>query len=90
MSDFDLSACSGGRFAFGYHYCRPQETYHEPTRKFYTKEVMRSPLYEVVPLELVVGTCWVLDVNTYCKGRPVGANENSVYVCEYRVDKTAR
>ncbi|XP_043245786.1 histone-lysine N-methyltransferase ash1-like [Amphibalanus amphitrite] len=81
---------SGARFAFGYHYCRPQETYHEPTRKFFPKEVMRSPLYEVVPLELVVGICWVLDVNTYCKGRPVGASEHSVYVCEYRVDKTAR
>ena len=52
--------------------------------------MLRSPLYEVVPLELVVGTCWVLDLNTYCKGRPVGANEHSVYVCEYRVDKTAR
>ncbi|XP_037079667.1 histone-lysine N-methyltransferase ASH1L-like [Pollicipes pollicipes] len=81
---------SGARFAFGYHYCRPQETYHEPTRKFYPKEVMRSPLYEVVPLELVVGTCWVLDANTYCKGRPVGAQEQSVYICDYRVDKSAR
>jgi len=80
----------GERFAFGHHYLRPHETYHEPTRKFFSNEVMRVPLYEVVPLDLIWGQCWVLDLNTYCKGRPVGAPEEHVYVCEYRVDKSAR
>ncbi|XP_023718384.1 histone-lysine N-methyltransferase ash1 isoform X3 [Cryptotermes secundus] len=77
------------RFAFGHHYLRPHETYHEPSRKFFPNEVMRVPLYEVVPLDLIMGHCWVLDLNTYCKGRPVGAPEEHVYICEYRVDKSA-
>lgn len=51
---------------------------------------MRVPLYEVVPVELVMGLCYVLDLNTYCKGRPLGANPEHIYVCEYRVDKAAR
>jgi histone-lysine N-methyltransferase ASH1L len=50
---------------------------------------MRVPLYEVVPFDLVLGQCWVLDVPTFCKGRPIGAKEEHVYVCEFRVDKTA-
>ncbi|KDR13022.1 hypothetical protein L798_13230, partial [Zootermopsis nevadensis] len=79
----------GERFAFGHHYLRPHETYHEPSRKFFSNEVMRVPLYEVVPLDLIMGHCWVLDLNTYCKGRPVGAPEEHVYICEYRVDKSA-
>ncbi|XP_069704596.1 uncharacterized protein ash1 isoform X2 [Periplaneta americana] len=79
----------GERFAFGHHYLRPHETYHEPSRKFFPNEVMRVPLYEVVPLDLIMGHCWVLDLNTYCKGRPVGAPEEHIYICEYRVDKSA-
>lgn len=51
---------------------------------------MRVPLYEVVPVELIMSQCWVLDLNTYCKGRPIGAIEEHVYICEYRVDKGAR
>lgn len=27
------------------------------------------PLYEIIPLEAVVGTCCVLDLYTYCKGK---------------------
>ncbi|XP_073978076.1 histone-lysine N-methyltransferase ash1 isoform X3 [Rhodnius prolixus] len=80
----------GDRFAFGHHYLRPHETFHEPTRKFFPNELMRVPLYEVVPVELVMGLCYVLDLNTYCKGRPLGANPEHIYVCEYRVDKAAR
>ncbi|GLG95421.1 Histone-lysine N-methyltransferase ash1 [Gryllus bimaculatus] len=74
----------GERFAFGHHYLRPHETYHEPSRKFFPNEVMR-----VVPLDLIMGHCWVLDLNTFCKGRPVGASEEHIYICEYRVDRSA-
>lgn len=80
----------GKRFVFGHHYLRPHETYHEPTRKFYQNEVVRVPLYEVVPIELVMGRCWVLDTTTFCKGRPVNSVESHVYICELRVDKAAR
>lgn len=80
----------GNRFVFGHHYLRPHETYHEPTRKFYQNEVVRVPLYEVVPIDLIMGRCWVLDPTTFCKGRPVDCEESHVYICELRMDKAAR
>lgn len=80
----------GRRFVYGHHYLRPHETYHEPSRKFYQNEVVRVPLYEVVPIELIMGRCWVMDLNTFCKGRPTDSVESHVYICELRVDKAAR
>ncbi|XP_042208202.1 uncharacterized protein LOC121856616 isoform X2 [Homarus americanus] len=80
----------GDKFAFGHHYLRPHETFHEPWRKFFPNEVIRSPLCEILPLDMVINHCWVLDLNSYCRGRPIGAQEDHVYVCEYRVDKGAR
>lgn len=80
----------GEQFAFGHHYLRPHETFHEPSRKFFHNEVFRVPIYEVLPIDTIWRQCWVLDVPTYCKGRPVGAGEEHVYICEYRVDKSAR
>lgn len=58
--------------------------------RFFSNEVMRVPLYEAVPVELVMEHCWVMDINTFCKGRPIGAQEEHVYICEYRVDKGAK
>ena len=81
---------SGQRFAFGHHYLRPHETFHEPSRRFFPNEVFRVPIYEVLPLDTIWRQCWVLDLQTYCKGRPVKALEEHVYICENRVDKTAR
>ena len=80
----------GERFAFGHHFLRPHETFHEPSRKFFRNEVFRVPIYEVLPLDTIWGQCWVLDLNTFCRGRPFGAVEGHVYICEYRVDKGAR
>ena len=80
----------GERFAFGYHYLRPNETFHEASRKFFRNEVFRIPIYEVLPLDSIWKQCWVLDLATFCKGRPKGALEEDVYICEYRVDKKAR
>lgn len=81
----------GKRFIFGHHYLRPHETFHEPSRKFYENEVIRVPLYEVIPIELVIARCWVLDRKTFCMGRPVDCiSEDHVYICELRVNKTAR
>uniref|UniRef100_A0A3Q2XDE1 Ash1 (absent, small, or homeotic)-like (Drosophila) n=1 Tax=Haplochromis burtoni TaxID=8153 RepID=A0A3Q2XDE1_HAPBU len=78
----------GERFAFGHHYFRPHETHHSPSRRFYQNELFRMPLYEIIPLEAVVGTCCVLDLYTYCK-RPKGVKEQDVYICDYRLDKSA-
>ncbi|TNM93143.1 hypothetical protein fugu_018545 [Takifugu bimaculatus] len=79
----------GERFAFGHHYFRPHETHHSPSRRFYKNELFRMPLYEIIPLEAVVGTCCVLDLYTYCKGRPKNVKEQDVYICDYRLDKSA-
>ncbi|KPP71262.1 histone-lysine N-methyltransferase ASH1L-like [Scleropages formosus] len=79
----------GERFAFGHHYFRPHETHHSPSRRFYHNELFRVPLYEIIPLEAVVGTCCVLDLYTYCKGRPKDVKEQDVYICDYRLDKSA-
>ncbi|KAL0962565.1 hypothetical protein UPYG_G00341770 [Umbra pygmaea] len=79
----------GERFAFGHHYFRPHETHHSPSRRFYHNELFRVPLYEIIPLEAVVGTCCVLDLYTYCKGRPKAVKEQDVYICDYRLDKSA-
>ncbi|XP_014899870.1 histone-lysine N-methyltransferase ASH1L isoform X1 [Poecilia latipinna] len=79
----------GERFAFGHHYFRPHETHHSPSRRFYQNELFRMPLYEIIPLEAVVATCCVLDLYTYCKGRPKGVKEHDVYICDYRLDKSA-
>ncbi|XP_068148570.1 LOW QUALITY PROTEIN: histone-lysine N-methyltransferase ash1 [Drosophila tropicalis] len=82
---------TGKRFIFGHHFLRPHETFHEPTRRFYPNEVVRVSLYEVVPIELVIGRCWVLDRTTFCKGRPIECQDEShCYICELRVDKSAR
>ncbi|RWS31394.1 histone-lysine N-methyltransferase ASH1L-like protein [Leptotrombidium deliense] len=80
----------GKKFVYGHHYLRPSETYHEPSRKFFPNEVLKSPLSGSAPVESVKGICWVLDLQSYCKGRPKGAKEEDVYICEFRVDKTAR
>ncbi|XP_066274110.1 histone-lysine N-methyltransferase ASH1L-like isoform X3 [Branchiostoma lanceolatum] len=77
------------RFAFGHHYFRPHETHHAPSRKFFPNELFRVPLYEIIPLEAVVGLCCVMDLKTFCKGRPKTVKGQDVYVCDYRLDRTA-
>lgn len=67
----------GERFAFGHHYFRPHETHHSPSRRFYQNELFRMPLYEIIPLEAVVGPCCVLDLYTYCKGEDGAARAPS-------------
>jgi hypothetical protein len=84
-----LSFCRKEKFAYGHVYLRPQETFHEPSRKFFPNEVFRVPMYEIIPINVIIGTCCVLDLTTYCKGRPKGAKEDDVYICEFRLDKTA-
>lgn len=81
---------SGRKWVLGSHFLRPSETYHEPSRKFYQKEVLRSPIMDRVPIEDVKGLCCVLDPSTYCKGRPKGFKEEDVFICEMRTDRHAK
>nr|XP_032824518.1 uncharacterized protein LOC116950675 [Petromyzon marinus] len=80
---------SGERFAYGYHYLRPEQTHHTPSRRFFPNELFRVPVYETMPLHAVEAHCWVLDQSTYCKGRPAGAQEKDVYICDFRLDRSA-
>lgn len=80
----------GEAHVLGHHYLRSNEVYHEPTRKFYTNELMRTSIFESIPINLVIDTCWVLDPTNYFKGRPINSVEQHVYICEYKVDKQAR
>lgn len=81
---------NGKAHVLGHHYLRSNEVYHEPSRKFYTNELMRTSIFESIPINLVIDTCWVLDPTTYFKGRPINSVEQHVYICEYKVDKLAR
>ena len=53
-------------------------------------QVFRYPLFTTFSLERVGGKCVVLDLNTFCKGKPKGFDDADIYVCEFRVDKDAR
>jgi len=81
---------NGKEYVWGHHFFRPKDTFHEPTRKFYINELLYSPLQEAIPIWAVAGRCWVLDPATFSKGRPIDAVEEHVYICEHRVDRTAR
>ena len=82
--------------AAGFYYIRPNETFHEPTRKFFPNEVFRFPTSnDPVPINCFVRPCFVFDIKTYTKGKPISDNSSRVltsdiFICEYRVDKTAR
>lgn len=82
--------------ASGFYYIRPNETFHEPTRKFFPNEVFRFPTSnDPVPASCFVRPCFVFDIKTYTKGKPISDNSSRVlpsdiFICEYRVDKTAR
>ncbi|XP_075986413.1 protein polybromo isoform X2 [Anticarsia gemmatalis] len=65
-------------------YYRPQETFHVRTRKFLQQEVFKTESHRVVPLDQIVGHCYVMNVKEYFKFRPEGFADKDVYVCESR------
>ena len=82
--------------AAGFYYIRPNETFHEPNRKFFHNEVFRFPSSDdPLPISCFVRPCFVFDMGTYCKGKPISDNSSRVFssdifICEFRVDKLAR
>ncbi|KAJ8709729.1 hypothetical protein PYW08_009733 [Mythimna loreyi] len=71
-------------------YYRPQETYHVRTRKFLHQEVFKTESHRVVPLDQVIGQCYVMNVKEYFKFRPEGFADKDVYVCESRYNTKQR
>lgn len=50
----------------------PHETFHVRTRKFLQQEVFKTETHRSVPLEQVIGRCYVMNVKEYFKFRPEG------------------
>jgi hypothetical protein len=83
---------TGERFAFGCYYARPHETFVDPGRMFYKNELFWTPLFDTLPLDVIVGRCLCLEPQEYATGRPKGPkyHEDDTFVCEYSIDKTQK
>uniref|UniRef100_A0A0N4Z6J0 SET domain-containing protein n=1 Tax=Parastrongyloides trichosuri TaxID=131310 RepID=A0A0N4Z6J0_PARTI len=83
---------TGKKYFYGYYYARPHETFCDSSRMFFKNELLRTPFYRTVPIDLAVGRCLVLDLETYCLGRPVipSYNEDDIYISEYQIDEKQR
>ncbi|CAK1541028.1 unnamed protein product [Leptosia nina] len=71
-------------------YYRPHETFHVRTRKFLQQEVFKTETHRSVPLDQVIGRCYVMNVKEYFKFRPEGYPDKDVYVCESRYNSRQR
>ncbi|XP_050685082.1 protein polybromo-1 isoform X2 [Leptidea sinapis] len=71
-------------------YYRPHETFHVRTRKFLQQEVFKTEIHRSIPLEHVVGRCYVMNVKEYFKFRPEGYPDKDVFVCESRYNSRHR
>uniref|UniRef100_A0A914ZC83 Histone-lysine N-methyltransferase n=1 Tax=Panagrolaimus superbus TaxID=310955 RepID=A0A914ZC83_9BILA len=83
---------TGERYAFGCYYARPHETFVDPGRTFYKNELFWTPLFDTLPLDVIVGRCLCLEPQEYAIGRPKGPKylEDDIFVCEYSIDKTQK
>ncbi|CEF63894.1 Histone-lysine N-methyltransferase ASH1L [Strongyloides ratti] len=83
---------TGKKYFYGYYYARPHETFCDSSRLFFKNELLRTPFYRTVPVDLAVGRCLVLDLETYCLGRPIipRYHEDDIYINEYQIDEKQR
>lgn len=73
---------NGEQWLFGNWFYRPQETFHNATRKFLKKEVFKSDYSTSSKLCQVLGTCHVMYVKDYIKQTVEDFREEDVFVCE--------
>jgi hypothetical protein len=82
--------------ASGFYYLRSYETFHEVNRKFFSNEIFRFPsTNDSIEINSIIRPCYVFDTGTFCKGKPIPEYTSRIlpmdlFVCEYRVDKSAR
>uniref|UniRef100_A0A0K0E1R9 Histone-lysine N-methyltransferase n=1 Tax=Strongyloides stercoralis TaxID=6248 RepID=A0A0K0E1R9_STRER len=83
---------SDKKYFYGYYYARPHETFCDSSRLFFKNELLRTPFYRTVPIDLAVGRCLVLDLETYCLGRPIipRYHEDDIYINEHQIDEKQR
>ncbi|KAL4708480.1 hypothetical protein ACJJTC_014088 [Scirpophaga incertulas] len=71
-------------------YYRPHETFHVMTRKFLQQEVFKTEAHRTIPLDQVIGHCYVMNVKEYFKFKPQAYADKDVYVCESRYNTKNR
>lgn len=71
-------------------FLRPHETYHVQTRKFLEKEVFKSSMSQTIPMERVLGKCYIMHIKDYIKYRPENFEDKDVFVCESRYNVRPR
>ena len=64
-------------------YRAKMETFHEPTRIFYEKELARSSLNTIMPISRLLSRCYVMPVHHYNTHHAEGVAEKDTYVCEF-------
>ena len=64
-------------------YRAKMETFHEPTRIFYEKELARSSLNAIMPISRLLSRCYVMPVHHYDTHHAEGVAEKDTYVCEF-------
>ncbi|XP_072934610.1 protein polybromo-1 [Epargyreus clarus] len=84
------SSADGVPMLYANVYYRPYETFHIRTRKFLQQEVFKTEMHRTVPLDQVIGRCYVMNVKEYFKFRPEGYADKDVYVCESRYNTKNR
>ncbi|KAL1417017.1 hypothetical protein MTO96_027223 [Rhipicephalus appendiculatus] len=81
---------NGEQWLYGCWFYRPNETFHLASRKFLQKEVFKSDNYNSIPVNQVLGKCYVMPVKDYFKSKPEGFDDKDVYVCESRYSAKAK
>uniref|UniRef100_A0A1B0G2F8 Polybromo-1 n=1 Tax=Glossina morsitans morsitans TaxID=37546 RepID=A0A1B0G2F8_GLOMM len=71
-------------------FLRPHETFHVTTRKFLEKEVFKSSVSQTIPMDRVLGKCYIMHIKDYIKLKPENFDEKDVFVCESRYNVRAR
>ncbi|GAV08813.1 hypothetical protein RvY_18452 [Ramazzottius varieornatus] len=84
-----IEGTTGNKKLYGNHYLRPHETYHEASRSFYENELLRSPIFETVALEAVLGRCCIMDPILYATGKPKEYPIEHCFICELKTNKKA-
>ncbi|XP_017463776.1 PREDICTED: protein polybromo-1-like, partial [Rhagoletis zephyria] len=78
------------KWMYGAVFLRPHETYHVTTRKFLEMEVFKSSASQTIPMDKVLGKCYIMHIKDYIKMRPEGFADKDVFVCESRYNIRGR
>jgi len=71
-------------------YLRPEQTIHKASTKFLEREVFKTNMFDTYTPEDIRGRCFVLFVQDYIRGRPVGSAGKEIFVCESRYNLDAK